>query len=420
MRPRTGDPSPMPPTDTGAGDTAPPVVVEAPSAAGANLLRRADAAGQRLFRELVTSRIAWATVGEVSRLVALDVVGVSLRAHTCDHPSPCLLDTCEAELEMRAVLGNRTPRLPGLRLAAGAGLAGRVLDTGRVASVADYQRAAVGEDALVALTAGEEGIRALACIPLSFAGVVRGVLHVGRRRSGDIAPLTLEAVGRVATYAGAALAAAGDRARVEEMAAARERRRLTRVLHDDLAQRLFSVGVSARVARERAATGHPDLMTQLLRVEQEVATTSAALRGLMRGLDSADTPAGTLAITLSEDIAGFQRRTAVTAHLIVLGDGPPVETGRTQVLLRAVREGLRNVERHAQAGEVVVTLCVDAAEAEVAVQDDGVGPGGSEDGGGTGMGLRTLREELARVGGGLRLSRNDDLGTTLRVWMPVA
>ncbi|MEQ8833674.1 MAG: GAF domain-containing protein [Miltoncostaeaceae bacterium] len=411
----------MPHADPGAASVAPAAPIAGLSPAEVNLLRRADAAGQRLFRELVTSRIAWATVREVSRLVALDVVGVSLRAHTCDHPSPCLLETCEAALEMRAVVGNRTPRLPGLRLASGAGLAGRVLDTGRVASVADYQRAAPGEAELVALTAGEEGIRALACVPLSFAGVVRGVLHVGRRRSGELPEATLEAFGRIATYAGAALAAAGDRARVEEVAAARERRRLTRILHDDLAQRLFSAGVSARVARERAATGHPDLMGQLMRVEQEVARTGAALRALMRGLDNADTPASTLAVTLSEDIAGFQRRTDVTAHLIVLGEGPPVEAGRTQVLVQAVREGLRNVERHAQAGEVVVSLCVDATGAEVAVQDDGVGPGtGPAAGDGTGLGLSGLREELARLGGGLRLSRNDDLGTTLRVWIPPA
>ncbi|MEQ9094167.1 MAG: hypothetical protein RLN63_08665, partial [Miltoncostaeaceae bacterium] len=147
----------------------------------------------------------------------------------------------------------------------------------------------------------------------------------------------------------------------------------------------------------------------------------AALRALMRGLDNADTPASTLAVTLSEDIAGFQRRTDVTAHLIVLGEGPPVEAGRTQVLVQAVREGLRNVERHAQAGEVVVSLCVDATGAEVAVQDDGVGPGtGPAAGDGTGLGLSGLREELARLGGGLRLSRNDDLGTTLRVWIPPA
>ena len=197
----------------------------------------------------------------------------------------------------------------------------------------------------------------------------------------------------------------------------RERRRLTRVLHDDFAQRLFSIGVGARVARERAATGHPDLMTQLLRVEQEVATTSAALRTTMRNLDRTDATASALAVTLRDDIGAFQRRTAIPAHLIVLGDSPAVEGGRTDALVRVAREALRNVERHAQASEVIVTLCADPEAAEVSVQDDGLGP---RDGSvGTGLGLRGLRDEIERLGGGLRLSRNDDVGATLRAWLPV-
>lgn len=401
-------------------DTVPAPAGEAPAELGPghlNLLRRADAAGQRLFRELVASRIAWATVGEISRLIAVDVVGMSLRVNDCEHPSPCRRESCDSRLEMRAMLGNRTPRLPGLRLPAGAGVGGRVLDSGRALSVADYHRESDASAELVDLTSREEGIGSLTCVPVSFGGVVRGVLHAGVRRCEPFGAGPVEALGRVATYAGAALAAAADRARVEEVAAMRERRRLTRVLHDDFAQRLFSIGVGARVARERAATGHPDLMSQLLRMEQEVATATAALRATMRSLDTPDTPSSALAVTLREDLGAFQRRSGIPAHLIVLGESPAIEAGRTQALVRAAREGLRNVERHAQASEVVLTLCVDEQGAEVSVQDDGIGPNdGSR---GTGMGLRGMRDEIARLGGGLRLSRNDDVGATLRVWLPV-
>lgn len=386
--------------------------------ANLNLLRRADAAGQRLFRELVASRIAWATAGEVSRLIAVDLVGVSLRVADCEHPSPCLMESCNSQLQMCAMLGNRTPRLPGLRLAAGVGVGGRVLDTGRVVSVTDYHRDVPAARDLLELTARDEGIGAMVCIPISFGGLVRGVLHAGLRHLGQFGPGPVEAMGRVATYAGAALAAAGDRARVEEVAALRERRRLTRVLHDDFAQRLFSIGVGARVARERAVTGHPDLMTQLLRVEQEVATASAALRATMRNLDTPDRPASALAVTLREDVGAFQRRTAIPTHLIVLGDSPAIEGGRTDALVRAVREGLRNVERHAEASEVIVTLCADREAAEVSIQDDGVATHGRSPG--TGLGLRNLHDEVERLGGGLRLTHNEDVGTTLRVWLPVA
>jgi LuxR family transcriptional regulator, regulator of acetate metabolism len=137
----------------------------------------------------------------------------------------------------------------------------------------------------------------------------------------------------------------------------------------------------------------------------------------MRTLDTPDTPASALGATLREDIGAFQRRSGTPAHLIVIGDAPAIEGARTDVLLRAVREGLRNVERHAQATEVVVTLCTDGDGAEVSVQDDGAGP--REGSPSTGIGLRGLREEVGRLGGGLRLTRSDDVGTTLRVWLPV-
>lgn len=387
-----------------------------PSAADVNLLRRADAAGKRLFRELVASRIAWTTVSEVSRLIAVDVVGFSMPAGACDHPAPCRMEICLDHLQMRAMLGNRTAALPSLSLAAGEGLGGRVLAGAGALSVDDY-RTATASPRLAAMVCDREGLGAMAAVPVTFGGAVRAVLHVGRRHRTPFTAGLIEALSHVATYAGAALAAAGDRARLEEVATMRERRRLTRALHDDFAQRLFGIAAGVRVARERATTGHPELITQLLALEQEVTTATSALRSTMRALDTPATPAGALAVTLREDVSSFERRTAIPAHLIVLGESPPIDAERTDVLVRACREGLRNVERHAAAAEVVVTLCIDAASAEVVVQDDGTGPG--ERTAGSRLGLSGLREELERLGGGLRLSHNDDLGSSLRLWLPL-
>ena len=55
-------------------------------------------------------------MSEASRLIAVDVVGFSLRATGCSHPQPCHLHHCFDRLEMKAVLGNRGPRITGLRL----------------------------------------------------------------------------------------------------------------------------------------------------------------------------------------------------------------------------------------------------------------------------------------------------------------
>jgi LuxR family transcriptional regulator, regulator of acetate metabolism len=253
---------------------------------------------------------------------------------------------------------------------------------------------------------------------VSFAGEVRGVLHAGLRHEGGFGPGATEALGRLCTYAGAALAAARDRARVEEVAALRERRRLARALHDEFGQRLFGIGVTGALARESAAAGRPDLVNHLAGLEQQIAGASAALRSTLRSLDRPSAPAGAVAVKLREDAASFSARTGVAAHLLVLGEAEPIDEAREDLLVRVAQEGLRNVERHAAAHEVVLTLAFAPGSVELVVQDDGVGVSGAA-GPVNGVGLGMLREEIARLGGDARLVRNDDAGSTMRTRLPL-
>ena len=107
----------------------------------------------------------------------------------------------------------------------------------------------------------------------------------------------------------------------------RERRRLARALHDDFGQRLFGIGVSAQLAHSSAAAGRPDLLAHLAGLEQQIAGASAQLRSTLRALDRPAAPAGAVAVKLREDAAAFSARTAVPAHLLVLGDPAPDRRG---------------------------------------------------------------------------------------------
>jgi signal transduction histidine kinase len=320
---------------------------------------------------------------------------------------------------MKAMLGNRGPRMPGLRLLAGAGVGGQVLDTGKAIGVPRYRAASFDND-LVEMVAGEEGIGSLIGVPVSFGGEVRGVLHVGMRSEGGFSESAVEALGRLCTYSGAALAAARDRARVEEVAANRERRRLARALHDDFGQRLFGIGVSAQLAHSSATAGRPDLLSLLAGLEQQIAGASAQLRSTLRALDRPAAPAGVVAVKLREDAAAFSARTSVPAHLLVLGDPAPVDEAREELLIRIAQEGLRNIERHAAAAEVVLTLAFQGEAVELVIQDDGVGVQAPPQPQGSGLGLGMLREEVARFGGDVRLVRSEDSGSTMRALVPLA
>ena len=150
---------------------------------------------------------------------------------------------------------------------------------------------------------------------------------------------------------------------------------------------------------------------------------SAALREALLAL-SESSPERALPIEIAEHCRSFEARTGVPARFVQLGPVRPLDVERTTLLISAVREGLLNAEKHADAATVVVSLGEVDDGVQVAVADDGVARsddgdegGGTEESGpdGTGLGLRLLAEKAARLGGRASLVHDEDGGTTLRV-----
>lgn len=93
---------------------------------------------------------------------------------------------------------------------------------------------------------------------------------------------------------------------------------------------------------------------------------------------------------------------------------------RIEALQRLVREALVNVEKHADASTVVVSLSVRSGRVTVVISDDGRGgvDGGADDpvrGSQLGLGLAAGR--LERLGGGMSVVSDDENGTTVRGWV---
>jgi two-component system sensor histidine kinase DesK len=212
---------------------------------------------------------------------------------------------------------------------------------------------------------------------------------------------------------------------VAALAAAQERDRISRDMHDILGHSLTVVSVKAELATrllhadtERADTEHADTerdaapapTTATTRARDEVAEIQALVRSTladMRGMVSAErqvTLAGELAAARSAfDAAGIE------ADLPGAVDDVP--ENHREVFAWALREGTTNVLRHAAARRAAVTL----APGTLLIDDDGRGPGteGPATGAG-GNGLTGLTERARSAGlvvetgpspmGGLRLA----------------
>jgi signal transduction histidine kinase len=186
-------------------------------------------------------------------------------------------------------------------------------------------------------------------------------------------------------------------------------------LHDSVGAMLFSIGAQVRDLRT-TLPDNPVLRTRLGRLESEVSAASSALRESLLAL-SASSPERALPVELAEHCRSFEARTGVPARFVQLGPVAPLDAERTALLTAAVREGLLNVEKHAGAATVVVSLGTVEGGVQVAVADDGSpsepGPPGD------GLGVRMLVERAARLGGRVSLVHDDDGGTTLRMFLPV-
>ncbi|MEV2236088.1 GAF domain-containing protein [Streptomyces phaeochromogenes] len=321
------------------------------------------------------------------------------------------------ELVLRQVCGDYSGLLRGLHVSRGHGLTGKVFDSEQPAWVDDY----FGSSEITHTfdrQVDAEGVRRLLAVPVLRGGNVFGVLALGSRDTGAFGSRAIERVNSVADDLALAVAVAERTQLAREVAVHQERSRIAADLHDNVGAILFAIG-SGVAGLAEFANGDPDLLSRLERLGQQAAEASTALRESVRTLHSSPT-ALALAVALRADCVAFADRTGTSAVLVLLDDLPAISSSRTDIVSHAVREALLNVEKHAGASAVVVTVSRGLPDGRdgtvVAVTDDGVGLGSEHC---VGMGLTSTAHAVSRLGGVLRVaSEPQDGGTLWRMELP--
>jgi signal transduction histidine kinase len=208
---------------------------------------------------------------------------------------------------------------------------------------------------------------------------------------------------------------------------AAERQRIALTLHDDVAPLLFAM--ATRIGRALGEAPEPPdgtdadpLRATLRLLDQELRTAQDRLRAVIRAGEPVE-PAEAVPAATQRDVEAFTERTGVPAHLIVRGAPARLPAGVERVALHSLRQALVNVERHAEATVVVVTLEYRREHLCLVVQDDGRGlPAGYEPRAvplNGHWGFTSMAEQVERLGGSVQLRRVPEGGTLLRVELPV-
>ncbi|MBL7496477.1 sensor histidine kinase [Frankia sp. CNm7] len=192
-------------------------------------------------------------------------------------------------------------------------------------------------------------------------------------------------------------------------AAAAERRRIERDLHDGAQQRLVGVAMTLGRAQERFADDPGGARDLVAEAHAETKRALVELRDLARGLH----PAVLTDRGLDAALAGLAARCPVPVTLQV--EVTPRPTAEVEaVAYFFVAEALTNVARHADATAARIVARRSGDRLEVEVSDDGRG-GAAED---TGSGLTGLRDRALAVDGAFSVRSAPGTGTTLRMDLP--
>jgi two-component system, NarL family, sensor kinase len=244
-------------------------------------------------------------------------------------------------------------------------------------------------------------------VALEYGGQPVGVLMVGVRSGEDALGVAdrrvlevLAAPVAVALHA-VVLWQQLQRAR-ERLVAAREeeRRRLRRDLHDGLGPILTAVTLKADAARSALAT-QPDRAEALLAgLRGDAKQAIGDLRRVVYDLRPASLDELGLLGALRQQVDRFDRdqvATTLQAPAVL----PPLPAAVEVAALRIVSEALTNVARHAHARHASITLTVDGSLG-IEVRDDGATSTSGEPAWRPGVGLVSMAERAAEVGGTLQ------------------
>ena len=201
--------------------------------------------------------------------------------------------------------------------------------------------------------------------------------------------------------------------RVAELATIEERNRVAREIHDSIGHSLTVVGVQLEKALAVADDSPHETLTAI-RTAQRL--NGRALTDVRRSVGALRRSRFTLRPALEAliaDLDGLPFR----VDLEFEGEESLLSRPELLALYRSVQEGLTNVQKHAHARHVRVTVTITVEGATLIVEDDGVGLPERGDTNG-GFGLQGARERLEALRGSLTVSGSPLGGTRLRAVIP--
>ncbi|MCB0034051.1 MAG: sensor histidine kinase [Anaerolineales bacterium] len=199
-----------------------------------------------------------------------------------------------------------------------------------------------------------------------------------------------------------------------------ERERLAREIHDTLAQAFIGVIMHLEASSPLMASQPEKAHHHLTQAEEIARHGLTQARRVVQDLRPEVLESAPLPEAIARVVQKWQQQSDINTHTAVTGEYRVLHPEAEVTLIRATQEALANIQKHAHAQEVRVTLSYMGNVVILDVQDDGMGieqAAPSTNGGG--YGLIAMRQRVEQVGGRLTIESDPEDGTTVAVEIPI-
>jgi len=200
-----------------------------------------------------------------------------------------------------------------------------------------------------------------------------------------------------------------------------ERKRISRELHDVIAQTLTGINLRLATLKKESLVNTHGLDRNITRTQRLVEKSVNIVHEFARELRPAVLDDLGLIPALHSFVKLFSKRTRIHVHLKVFAGVEQLDTNQRTILYRVAQEALTNVSRHAHASRVEVIIQKLAHGICMKISDNGksfevdrmLNRRGAKR-----LGLLGMRERMEMVGGRLGIESAPGQGTTITAQLP--
>jgi len=262
-------------------------------------------------------------------------------------------------------------------------------------------------------------MRSFLGVPIVAAEGVIGAFYLTEKLAApDFSDEDDDLIGLLAAHAAIAITNARLQEQARELSVVAERNRLALELHDAVSQKLFGLVLSAEAAGTLLDRDPAAARDQVERLQALAQDALEELRSLVFELRPVDLELDGLGGALRKHVGLVGRLEGLEIELTIENE-PLADPARDLEVLRIAQEAIHNAVRHSEARHVTVVLRGDGKRLLLEIVDDGVGFDPAAEGiRSRRLGLTSMDERAARLGGTLEIRSAAGTGATVRLEAP--